>query len=243
MSIAQLIRRTLNTPDFSSHRIALIEAREAAHREYYDSEIFSGPSLFFHLRALAASEERDVDKFTEYTYAVLASWGMHRMGRGGAKMREFDDFLRSIEHQWSGILELKDASPADLGDSGWAKLEKIFRGLRCMATGTSLVGNSKVLAHALPNLVAPIDREYTLRFLFGRTDVKNGMDREWALFRAIHVGFYYPLLHAESIVTAIAKWQGQFAWDTSQLKILDNLVIGSVRLARTAAAAPGAPTV
>ena len=41
------------------------------------------------------------------------------------------------------------------------------------------MGNSKVLAHLLPNLIPPVDREYTLTFLFRNKQVTNGLNEEW----------------------------------------------------------------
>jgi hypothetical protein len=38
---------------------------------------------------------------------------------------------------------------------------------------TSLVGNPKMLAYLLPNLVPPIDREYRLNFLLRNKQIKK----------------------------------------------------------------------
>src|SRR5262249_40947513 len=98
--------------------------------------------------------------------------------------------------------------------------------------GTSLVGNSKVMAHALPNLVAPVDREYTLRFLFGSTSIANDLDREWEKLQAILREFFYPVVRAEPFKLKDPEWQekpGEFRWATAPLKIADNLVIGLLK--------------
>ena len=101
-----------------------------------------------------------------------------------------------------------------------------------MATPTSLVGHSKVLAHALPNLVAPVDREYTLQFLFGRKNFTNHRDREWETLEMALRDFFYPILLAEPFKLRAEGWQArraEFRWDTSPLKIVDNLVIGLIK--------------
>ena len=98
-----------------------------------------------------------------------------------------------------------------------------------MATGTSLVGNSKVMAHALPNLVAPVDRKYTLRFLFGNTNIANNLERGWEKLQMILRDFFYPVLREEAFKLKAREWderRAEFRWDTSPLKIADNLVIG-----------------
>jgi hypothetical protein len=214
---------------FERQREELLESVAAAHAAYYAAGIFRGPSLHFHLRALEAGKARDLPRFTESVYALLAAWGMHRMGRRGSKMVEFEEFQASLQGVWTTILRLQQANPETLNESAWCDLGQVFRGVRCMATGTSLVGNSKVMAHALPNLVPPIDREYTLRFLFGSTNVANGLDREWKKLQAILQGFFYPVVQSEQFKAKAAEWlrqQTRFRWDTSPLKIADNLVIG-----------------
>jgi len=39
--------------------------------------------------------------------------------------------------------------------------------IKPMNTSVGLVGNSKVLAHIFPELLSPIDREYTMQFVNG----------------------------------------------------------------------------
>src|SRR5262249_12860748 len=128
---------------FDTHKERLMRSLDVAHTAYYRAGTFGGPSLYFHLRALEAGKSDDLDQFTEPVYALLAAWGMHRMGRGGSKMLEFEDFHASMKPLWPTVLSLQHADPDELGESGWRDLGQVFRGIRCMATGTSLVGNSK----------------------------------------------------------------------------------------------------
>jgi hypothetical protein len=216
----------------------LIDRAVEAHEHYYASEVFSGPSLYFHHRALDSAEAGDLHSFAEYAYAVLASWGMHRMGRGGAKMRAFEEFRGSLAGVWPLLRDLRAAAPVSMDAATWDGLERAFRSIRCMATGTSLVGNSKVLAHAIPNLVPPIDREYTLRYLRGGTHVANNIDSEWRLCRTILSEFFYPAVQDPQLSPRLQAWlTAEYPWNTSSLKIVDNLVIGIVRLGREPQAA------
>ena len=214
---------------FETHRERLLQSLDVAHAAYYWAETFGGPSLYFHRGRLRRRRTADFGRFVESVYALLAAWGMHRMGRGGSKMREFEDFEASLKPLWPAVLRLQQAMPENLGEAGWRELSEVFCGIRCMSTGTSLVGNSKVMAHALPNLVAPVDREYTLRFLFGNTNIANDLEREWEKLQVILRHFFYPIVRAESFKLKAREWQEQraeFRWDTSPLKIADNLVIG-----------------
>lgn len=110
-----------------------------------------------------------------------------------------------------------------------------------MASGTSLVGNSKVMAHALPRLVPPIDRRYTLKFLFGNDQIVNDIDGEWDTLKAILSEFFYPVARAEPLESKLRAWTTEtevYRWDTSPLKILDNLVIGLSKVSKVLALMP-----
>jgi hypothetical protein len=227
---------------FEDQRNRLLAALDEAHEAYYRAEIFGGPSLHFHLRSLAAARAQDFERFAEYVYGVLASWGMHRMGPGGSKMREFEEFRTSLEVVWPVALRLQERAPSHLNETDWADLKTIFCQIRCMASGTSLVGNSKVMAHLLPNLIPPVDREYTLKFLFRNGQITNGVEVEWKKLVQILEGFFYPVAQYSLFQSKAEVWlthNDQFKWDTSRLKILDNLVIGFLKMVRAEHAAPG----
>lgn len=225
---------------FDGQKNKLLGALDAAHEAYYKNETFGGPSLYFHVQSLNAARERQFDRFCECAYAMLASWGMHRMGPRGSKMREFADFHSSLQQVWPLLTQLQGKEPHELVEGDWECLKNIFCGIRCMATGTSLVGNSKVLAHLLPNLVPPVDREYTLTFLFGNKQITNDLPGEWRTLRTILQDFFHPVAADIRFRTKSDEWlarRDRFRWDTSQLKILDNVLIGVVALSRAAAEA------
>ncbi len=214
---------------FDSQRSLLLENLDAAHAAYYEAAVFGGPSLHFHLRALAAAKAQNLESFTEAAYAMLASWGMHRMGRGGSKMRDFDEFATSLKSIWPLVVKLRNSLPHELGKDDWDDLAVVFFDIKAMASGTSLVGNSKVIAHALPRLVAPVDREYTLTILFGNGQIRNGKEAEWRTLRQILEHFFYPVSTSGALAAKAEGWikqSSRFKWDTSPLKVVDNLIIG-----------------
>lgn len=209
----------------------IISKAQAYHEKYYESETFSGPSLYFHCRAISAQKQNWVESI-ELIYAVLASWGMHRMGAKGSKMRRFDDFEDSVISVRTDIDALRQREPEELSLSDWDAIERVFKRIKAMASGTTIVGNSKVMAHILPKLIAPVDREYTLNYLFGNKMFQNGLEREWRLMRKILSEFYYPVANDREFQDKAEGWmtdKASFPWDTSILKIIDNLVIGAVR--------------
>ncbi|MER2511322.1 MAG: hypothetical protein ABTQ25_02695 [Nitrosomonas ureae] len=222
---------------FDDRKDKLLEKLQDAHGKYYEApQIFGGPSLYFHRKSLESSCKQDFDRFSEHIYALLTSWGMHRMGLGGAKMRGFEEFSYSLQDVWCTALRLQKKKPDSLCKSDWEDLKKVFCGIRCMATGTSLVGNSKVMAHLMPNLIPPVDRQYTLNFLFGKGQIENGHEKEWEVLSEILKEFFYPIVLSSEFKSHADEWVAdpkKFPWDTSHLKIVDNLVIGYQKMIRT----------
>ena len=217
---------------FDIQRNRLLNALDEAHEAYHRSEPFGWPSLYFHLKTLEAARAQNFERFAEYAYAMLAAWGMHRMGAGGSKMRKFEDFQASLLDIWPLALRLQVRTPSKLDAGDWSALKTIFCGIRCMATGTSLVGNSKVMAHLLPNLIPPVDRQYTLKFLFGHGRITNAVELEWTTLRQVLIDFFYPVVCSPSFQAKAKEWLADSkwaCWDTSELKIVDNLVVGLFR--------------
>jgi hypothetical protein len=111
-------------------------------------------------------------------------------------------------------------------------LEKIFKGIDVMASRTKLVGNSKVMAHLMPNIVPPVDREYTLYYLKGNKNIKNDLDNEWDLLKTSIKDFFIPIASNPCFKQLACSWMsnpGEYPWDTSIFKIIDNLIIGAVK--------------
>lgn len=220
-------------PDYAQRLSDITANADAYHQAYYDVKTFGGPSLYFHRKSLEAGDPADFTRRLEYVYATLTAWGMHRMGRGGSKMLPFDAFQMSMMPLKDRIREAATIQPPEMTEGDWANIEAIFKGIRVMASGTSIVGNSKVLAHLIPNIVPPIDREYTLRFLRGNTNITNGLDQEWLLMKEVITMFFIPVSSDTSFQAKAKGWlldQTHYPWDTSVLKIIDNLIIGVRKL-------------
>ena len=221
-------------PEKLAQRITDVLANlEKYHDAYYEAEVFRRPSRYFHQRALETRRSPTSLTHLEYVYATLASWGMHRMGKNGSKMQSFDVFRRSAESIGDRLVEAQAFDYRKMTERNWMLLKDIFMRLTVMASGTSLVGNSKVMHHTLPNIVPPVDREYTLWYLLGNKSIKNDLDGEWELLRTIISDFFIPVASSRELEAASLRWIGrndQYPWDTSVMKIVDNLVIGSKKV-------------
>lgn len=202
---------------------------ETYHLNYYRSGTFGNPCLYFHLRALNTRQNPTSIEHLEYVYATLIAWGMNRLGRGGSKLTDFDVFLNSIKPLNEYILEAQDFDYSSMDQCKWDIVEKIFREIRVMDSGTSIVGNSKAMHHMLPNIIPPVDRTYTLSYLFSNTNIRNDLDYEWHLLKEIITSFFIPIASDYKFKLLVSTWMHQmddFPWDTSQFKVIDNLIVG-----------------
>lgn len=110
---------------------SILEAAEKRHDKFSANARFSGPSLYFHLKALNAFPKGALD-FSDASYAMLAAWGMHRMGKKGAKMVEFQEYSESIERHWGRLTTLRTLSLSDINEQTWGMLKELFFGIKAM---------------------------------------------------------------------------------------------------------------
>jgi len=210
---------------------------------YYSNEIFFGPSVYFHNKVINLVRNNDHEllledeRFVEYVYATLASWGMHRMGPKGSKMRDFKDFMESILSNKSLFLKLKRHRLDNLTERSkrevFEVLERLFQNLKIMQSGSNLVGNSKVIHHLLPDLIPPIDRQYTMRFFYGNLKSKYTplfrKEEETDLFLDI-VGYFGVICKRLDLTED--DYDQTKSFNTSIPKVIDNAIIGFVQKAR-----------
>lgn len=212
--------------NFSARIEDLIVNHEKYHQCFQGKARFTGPSLYFHQIALDELKQGISRKSLEYVYAALTSWGMHRMGMKGAKMAGFHAFYDSVVDKEDLIKELHAFKIQDFDK--WDLLGDLFLSIKVMETRTILIGNSKVLAHLIPNLVAPIDREYTLKFIYGNKNIPSDLEKQKDIFISIIRNFFKPLSESESITNYYnSLTKPDNPWDTSLVKHLDNLIIGA----------------
>lgn len=222
-----------DTIDRMQQRVKLLCSRFTYYIDKFDElQQFSGPSKHFHFRTLNRLNHHqkfyevfDDILFFEYLYATLTSWGMHRMGPRGAKLVDFQTFVDSIRDNRKGIdalhgirlAELSNRDPPSLANDLW----NILKNLKVSASKAKLVANTKALHHLLPNILPPMDREYTLRFFYNHKMI-GGRDEE--MFRKI-----YPwMIHiAQSNQAEIHQTIGR-GFHTGETKVIDNAIVGFV---------------
>ncbi|MCM8796687.1 MAG: hypothetical protein NC923_02235 [Candidatus Omnitrophica bacterium] len=195
----------------------------------YKTGIFAGPALYFHRKSIEKLGAKDFEKYIEYIYATLVAWGMHRMGEKGAKMQDFETFLKSILPLMDDIKKARMMRLERKDSIDYKVIENIFKNINVMKSKTRLVGNSKVMAHLLPDLIPPVDRNYTLKYLKESISINNKIDKEWNLLKDLLDNFFNPIATNSQFLKKARKWlknQARYIWDTSIPKIIDNLIIG-----------------
>ena len=201
-------------------------------KEFDRTGLFTGPSLYFHFRTLeklrahsSPVDALDDTQYLEYLYATLTAWGLHRMGPGGAKLVGFDTFEKSIREQKGLIKSIERMSLLELPRKDLEETEnrlwRILDLIRVSESRTKLVANSKTLHHILPDLMPPIDREYTLAFFYGNKTI-SGKDEQ--MFSEIYPRFHEIALECGDSIRAHV---GQ-GFHTSATKVIDNAIVGFV---------------
>lgn len=214
-------------------RVQALIARFADYVAVFESsEAFPGPSLYFHERAIARRRSHaDVHSalndhcLHEYIYAVLPSWGMHRMGQQAAKVGPLEPVVDAlVEHAdalgelWQLRITDVDADQmADVAERAW----DIIAAMRVSTSGTQIVAGSKWLHHLLPDLIPPIDRQYTFSFFTGQKSVAHG-DR-LAFLTWLPLFAEVGRACKEEIEQALQR-RGFMA--TGEAKVIDNAIMG-----------------
>jgi hypothetical protein len=211
----------------------LIEGFDDCCDAFDRANLFTGPSLYFHLKTLdllhkhksPADALRD-QSFLESLYATLTAWGLHRMGPGGAKLVDFPVMVASFRELEQHIGTLSSFAVWQLGsdqvETVAVRIWEVISALKIGSAETKIVSGSKALHHLLPELVPPIDREYTLRFFFNNKSLYQG---DHAAFQEM-----FPYFHLVAIQCRdkIERRIGH-GMNTSPTKVIDNAVVGFVR--------------
>ena len=226
-----MTRRTKTTERMSARVEKLLATFPACLHAFDSSRVFSGPSTYFHQKAVALRGSQSVAQAVEDTalieaiYATLASWGMHRMGPGGAKLVEFPAFKAGIVKALPFLVELESTRLTTLSkhdvDSVSESVWKAITLVQASASKTQIVAGSKTLHHFLPELITPIDRTYTLTFFYNHKTLAAPEDDT---FDEI-----FPLLRtiAQDARANVSRTGPMYS---SATKTIDNAIVGYVRL-------------
>lgn len=169
-------------------------------------------------RALgSAAAAIDSDRFIQALRETLAAWGI---GSRGSKMVPLPQFREAIRAMRGAIVSLDglciDAPSLDVEDT-IRRLWTLIEVLDIVDNDTKLVACSKALHHLLPDLVVPMDRQYTRVFFHC-----YGQRFQYRQKRFFEQAFRDLVRLAREVNPAQYVGHG---WQTSRTKVLDNALI------------------
>lgn len=189
---------------------------------------FNDEQLGAHLETLALRSQlggaATAANSSEFAKALRHTLELWRMNTRGAKLVSLHDFEASLQHCAADIasfendhLESEALKASATAERLWSLIEK----LRISATGVRLVACTKALHHLLPNLVVPMDRQFTGAFFGWNTH--DWQKKEEQLFKSALVVFRE--------IAQKAKPGGYVGagWNTGPAKIIDNAIVGYCR--------------
>ena len=147
------------------------------------------------------------------------------MGPKGAKLVPFDTFSKSLRGHGCKLdvfcgLRIESVATTDMSTLT-GSLWRIVESLEVSATESKIVAGSKTLHHLLPDLVPPIDREYTGKFFLWRNQMQY---RQKEMFEDV---FPRLVALAKTLAGQVDACVGQ-GFNTSLTKVVDNALMGFV---------------
>lgn len=204
-------------PNFLAYYIAEPPFKKTGQLEHHQR------TIQLRREAGSASDALKSIKFLESLYATLLAWGI---GARGSRLVPFKKFAGVLQEKTSTIDALEQFSidqdhlPVEQVKS---TLRDLVRDLTIVENRAKLVPVTKTLHHILPDLVVPIDRQYTQAF-FGwhAPEFQYGQDDFLEL----------SLIHFSEIARRTRPQQYVApGWNSSRTKIIDNAIVGAICLA------------
>ncbi|MGM1063875.1 hypothetical protein [Saccharothrix sp. Mg75] len=175
------------------------------------------------LRRAAGGAEAALDDlaFVASLHRTLVAW---KIGTRGSRLVSPSEFFEALQVAKPDILALeryaiddRDA-PEDVADRVW----RVVEGLGVVVNKSKLVAGTKTLHHVLPDLVVPLDRDWTGSFF--RLHAPDWQYNQQRTYRWVHNRF--AALARQANPQQYVTGRG---WRTSRTKVLDNAMIAFCR--------------
>ncbi len=159
-------------------------------------------------------------EYLETLYRTLKAWGI---GSRGSKLKLFSDFIDVLDNISSDICDLDglrlDQIATEIGNVS-QEIWKIINKMHIVDNIAKLVPCSKTLHHILPDLIVPMDREYTQLF-FGWQNPQFQYG-QYRCFIEAFTSFEYIAREVNP------KQYVGIGWNTSLSKVIDNGIVGLI---------------
>jgi hypothetical protein len=179
------------------------------------------------LRRASASVAEAVrsEEFLSSLYLTLRAWGLGTRGSSLASERRFAAALQSALAALEDLEDLAIDKP-DLPDDIPLRIWTLIESLDITDNKARIVAGAKALHHLLPELVVPMDRQWTGQFFQLHAPEWQGLA---ANQRSVFLRMYRAFAHLARAVDPTQYATGE-GWRTSRSKVLDNAVIGYCKL-------------
>lgn len=167
------------------------------------------------------------DEYLRDLRAMLVAWGMDKRRAELLEDNEFADSIRSwspliVKLERVGLAQMEEKI-AGMNVTTQAWLWMIIRVMELSQTQSQTVTVSKALHHLLPQLMPPIDGQYTGKFFhYQSSQLQSGN----AI--SLMLGYFGQIARD---VDDLGQYVGAAAapWATSESKVIDNAIIGYCR--------------
>jgi len=159
------------------------------------------------------------DNFITSLWKTLEAWGLNARGSRLLPLEKFRQVLLDYEGdivRWDGI-RIDNASLLleEVAQDLWELIDEV----RVSESGNPIVSGSKAFHHLLPELIPPIDREYTRPFfMFWMQYFQNEPHRVFP--------YIWGKIALMTRRVNLRQYIGLTGWSTSITKVLDNAIIG-----------------
>ena len=158
------------------------------------------------------------EQFQRSLYKTLQAWGI---GARGSRLKPFDDFAATLSRLKEAVAQLETAIIDDQRldvsatiDALWALQSQLL----IVENAATLVPVTKALHHVLPELVVPMDREYTQTF-FGWHNPQFQYGQRICFAEAF--GAFVQIARLVNPSQYVNR-----GWNSSRTKVLDNALVG-----------------
>jgi len=222
----------MSRTDVIEQRTAKLVSGFGRYVEAYDQQVsFTGKQLTAHQQTVALRRQlgsvRAAASDAAFTASLMRTLFAWKVGRRASRLVAEDQFAAALRTAVPRLEEFEALTidspdlPADIADRLWL----LINTLGVVENQAKLVAGTKTLHHLLPELVVPMDREYTGKFFQLHLPEWQDPASQRRIFGIVYNQYVNVArrVHPQQYVTG----QG---WRTGRTKILDNALIGFCKL-------------
>jgi hypothetical protein len=220
--------RRVDRRDLIEQRVARLADDFGHYVQVYDRQVsFTSEQLAAHRACIAlrrqAGSVRAAVMDENFVHALLRTLRAWRIGVRASRLVPAQEFTAALEAALPSLEGLEHLAiedellPADITGRLWS----LISSLGIVENNAKIVACTKALHHLLPDLVMPMDREYTGKFFQFHLPEWQDPGSQRRIFQ---------LAYAQFAAIAQQAHPGQYVtghgWRTSSSKIIDNALIG-----------------